>query len=191
MKRFFDVIVSLSLLPFLLVLYLMLSIIIKFESKGAVIFKQKRIGKDRVPFYIYKFRSMTVTESGDEFKQVIKDDPRVTTIGDFLRKTSLDETPQLINVLKGDMSLIGPRPFGVLHDNKFRALIINWDIRYNVLPGVTGMAQVEGNRGGESEEDFKCRSLLDNKYVEMQSMKVDLVIFIRTLFMFFTDKRSL
>ncbi len=146
-KRLMDLCLSsvglLLLLPFLVVV----SILVKLSSPGPVIFKQRRYGLDGREIYIYKFRTMTVTEDGAQIRQATRNDQRVTAVGRVLRRFSIDELPQLINVIKGNMSLVGPRPHAVAHNEEYRKLIKGYMVRHKVLPGITGLAQINGCRG--------------------------------------------
>jgi putative colanic acid biosynthesis UDP-glucose lipid carrier transferase len=146
-----------------------------------VIFKQRRYGLDGEDILVYKFRSMYVTEDGQGVKQATKDDSRITAVGKFLRKTSLDELPQLINVLQGTMSLVGPRPHAVAHNEMYRRLIKGYMLRHKVLPGITGLAQINGCRGETSELDqMQARVNYDLDYLRQWSPTLDLRILIRT-----------
>ena len=156
-------------------------IIIKLNSNGPVLFKQKRSGIDNKEFICYKFRSMTVNRDSDS-KQATMNDTRVTRIGKFLRKTSLDEFPQFINVLIGDMSIVGPRPHMVRHTNEYSALIQKYMVRQLVKPGITGAAQVRGFRGEtKSLHDMEGRIRLDVWYIENWSFWLDINIIFKTI----------
>lgn len=151
-KRAFDIIFSLSVIIFLMSwLYPLIAILIKLQSKGPVLFKQQRSGRNDEPFWCYKFRSMKVNNDSDK-KQATKDDNRITPIGKFLRKSSLDELPQFFNVLLGNMSVVGPRPHMLSHTEEYRAIINQFMVRHFLKPGITGWAQVNGFRG-ETKED--------------------------------------
>ncbi len=154
----------------------------KLDSRGPVFFKQTRLGHRGVPFAIYKFRSMTVTENGPEVKQAEANDRRVTRLGRWLRKTSIDELPQLINVVRGEMSLVGPRPHAVAHDDYYTTLIENYDIRQHVKPGITGWAQVNGLRGETSSPELMRRRVeADIWYAKNASILLDLRILLLTV----------
>ena len=173
-KRLVDILFSISILLIFLPIWLLVAIIIKLTSKGPVFFLQDRPGKDRSIFKIYKFRTMKPgSEKMIKGKEVFSDDDRVTTIGKFLRRTKIDEIPQILNILKGDMSLIGPRPERV-------ASLIDYDNeiskRLNIRPGITGLAQVSGN----IYLDLKDRYRYDVYYVENYSFILDIKIIIRT-----------
>ncbi|WP_342330996.1 undecaprenyl-phosphate glucose phosphotransferase [Pedobacter sp. FW305-3-2-15-E-R2A2] len=151
-KRAFDVVFSLGVIIFLMSwLYPLIAILIKLQSKGPVLFKQQRSGRNDEPFWCYKFRSMKVNNDSDK-KQATKDDNRITPIGKFLRKSSLDELPQFFNVLLGNMSVVGPRPHMLSHTEEYRAIINQFMVRHFLKPGITGWAQVNGFRG-ETKED--------------------------------------
>ncbi|RQO75479.1 undecaprenyl-phosphate glucose phosphotransferase [Pedobacter sp. KBW06] len=151
-KRAFDIIFSLGVIIFLMSwLYPLIAILIKLQSKGPVLFKQQRSGRNDEPFWCYKFRSMRVNNDSDK-KQATKDDNRITPIGKFLRKSSLDELPQFFNVLLGNMSVVGPRPHMLSHTEEYRAIINQFMVRHFLKPGITGWAQVNGFRG-ETKED--------------------------------------
>jgi putative colanic acid biosynthesis UDP-glucose lipid carrier transferase len=142
-----------------------------------VIFKQRRYGLDGHEFIVYKFRTMTVTEDGTSIAQATRDDQRVTPIGGFLRRHSLDELPQLINVLQGRMSLVGPRPHAIAHNEEYRKVISGYMIRHKVLPGITGLAQISGCRGETVRlEEMQARVQLDLEYLRRWSPILDLKI---------------
>ena len=146
-KRMSDlVLASLILLP-ILPFMAAIAVGVKWSSPGPVLFKQRRYGLDGREIVIYKFRTMTVLEDGGEIRQAVRDDPRVTPFGAFLRRYSLDELPQIINVLQGRMSVVGPRPHAVAHNEMYRKLIKGYMVRHKVRPGITGWAQVNGLRG--------------------------------------------
>ena len=168
-----------------------ISAAIKLTSPGSVIFKQRRYGLDGHEIIVYKFRSMRVSEDSDIVKQATKDDDRVTKIGAFLRRTSLDELPQFINVLQGRMSVVGPRPHAVAHNEEYRQLIKGYMIRHKVNPGITGLAQVMGYRGETATVDaMKKRVEYDLEYLRKWSLSLDLRILFRTLRVAFTDEKA-
>jgi len=180
-KRVFDVVVSASALIFLLPFLLLIALIVKFESRGPAIFKQERGGFRGKTFRIWKFRTMTVMENRGVLQARAKD-VRFTRLGGFLRRSSLDELPQLVNVLLGDMSIIGPRPHALEHDVLFEKVDARYPIRFNARPGVTGLAQVNGSRGPtETEEKIQLRTGFDIEYVQAWSWRRDIEIFLRTI----------
>jgi undecaprenyl-phosphate galactose phosphotransferase/putative colanic acid biosynthesis UDP-glucose lipid carrier transferase len=156
---------------------------IKLESNGPVIFRQRRHGFNGQPFLIYKFRTMKVLEDGGTVVQATKKDPRVTRVGRLLRHTSIDELPQLVNVLRGDMSIVGPRPHALVHDYEYGKLIANYAFRHHVKPGITGWAQVQGSRGGTPRlELMEYRIALDLWYINNWSLGLDIQIVFKTFF---------
>ena len=180
-KRFFDVIFALLVIVFLLSWVVpLLAFLIKMESKGPVFFKQGRPGLDEKEFYCYKFRSMKL--NGTTEKEASKNDPRVTKIGKFMRKTSMDELPQFINVLFGEMSVVGPRPHLWSQNKSYGNKIKKYMVRHYVKPGITGLAQVKGFRGEiESDEDMINRIKLDVFYIDNWSLILDLKIIVQTI----------
>jgi Undecaprenyl-phosphate glucose phosphotransferase len=182
-KRCIDVVVSFLALVFFLPIMVLTAISIKFDSPGPVIFRQSRKGFNGRQFVIYKFRTMTVEENGPVVSQATRDDPRVTAIGRLLRSASIDELPQLFNVLKGDMSLIGPRPHALAHDDYFQNLLSDYAFRHHVKPGITGWAQCNGARGATpSIEHISERVKLDLWYINNWSLWLDIQILIKTCF---------
>jgi putative colanic acid biosynthesis UDP-glucose lipid carrier transferase len=154
---------------------------VKLSSPGPVLFKQRRYGLDGKRIVVYKFRSMTVAEDGDVVRQATRNDSRVTRFGAFLRRTSLDELPQFINVLQGRMSIVGPRPHAVAHNETYRKLIRGYMIRHKVKPGITGLAQVNGLRGEtDTVEKMKARIDYDLAYLRNWSLALDLRIILKT-----------
>ncbi|ACK52426.1 exopolysaccharide biosynthesis polyprenyl glycosylphosphotransferase [Methylocella silvestris BL2] len=182
-KRTLDIVCSSIGIVLLSPLFVMIAVLIKLDSKGPVIFKQRRNGFNARQFQIYKFRSMTVQEDGDKIVQARRNDRRVTRVGQFLRQSSMDELPQLFNVLKGDMSLVGPRPHALAHDNEYKVLIAKYAFRHHVKPGITGWAQCNGLRGetGQLEQMIE-RVKLDLWYVNHWSIALDINILLRTCF---------
>lgn len=165
---------------------LAVAIAIKFDSPGPVFFRQKRLGWNGKPFRIWKFRSMVVHQPEDNvIKQATKNDPRVTRIGAFIRRTSLDELPQLFNVMMGEMSLVGPRPHAVQHDQQYSRRIDDYFARHNIKPGITGLAQVRGLRGETKDiKRMMQRVESDIEYINNWSLWLDLSILLRTFFVF-------
>ena len=175
LKRTLDVVGALTGLILLLPLLAIVSVAIKLDSKGPVLFRQVRIGFSGRAFRIYKFRTMTVTEDGDVIPQARRNDARVTRIGRLLRRTSIDELPQLLNVLKGEMSLVGPRPHALAHDNQYTRLIANYSFRHHMKPGITGWAQVCGFRGATPTVDLMEQRLeRDLWYINNWSIWLDI-----------------
>lgn len=180
-KRGFDIVlaglVTIAILPLLL----LAAVAVKLDSRGPVLFRQQRTGFDGQKFNIYKFRTMTVMEDGPVVVQAARGDRRVTRVGAFLRRTSIDELPQLLNVIKGDMSLIGPRPHALAHDDHYGRLIATYAFRHHVKPGMSGWAQVHGQRGETARvEDMRKRVDLDLWYINNWSLTLDLKIILRT-----------
>ncbi len=173
-------------------LMLLIAIAIKLDSKGPVLFRQRRYGFNNNPFDVYKFRSMRVEAGADESApQATRGDPRVTRVGAFLRRTSLDELPQLFNVLKGDMSIVGPRPHAVAHNEKYARVIDEYMCRHRVKPGITGWAQINGWRGEtETPEKMSMRVQYDLYYIENWSLLFDLRILFMTAFVGFTHRNA-
>jgi len=159
---------------------------VRLSSPGPILFRQRRYGLDGQEIIVYKFRSMTVTEDGPVVRQATKNDARVTPFGAFLRRTSLDELPQFINVLQGRMSIVGPRPHAVAHNEMYRKLVKSYMIRHKVKPGITGWAQVNGLRGEtDTVEKMKARIEYDLDYLRHWSLRLDLSIIWRTIFVVF------
>jgi putative colanic acid biosysnthesis UDP-glucose lipid carrier transferase len=181
-KRTIDIFLACTASVMLLPLLALVAIAIKLDTPGPVIFRQTRHGLNGKPFQIRKFRTMTVLEDGDSIKQAKRFDKRVTRLGSWLRRTSIDELPQLINVLKGEMSIVGPRPHAAAHDNHFNEVIANYTFRQRVKPGITGYAQVNGSRGETpTVEAMQRRVALDLWYIDNWSFQLDLTIMFRTM----------
>lgn len=181
-KRVFDITVGLVALFLLAPILLVVALLIKMDSKGPVFFRQWRVGYKGEQFRIWKFRTMTVMEDGESVLQAEVHDPRVTWVGHYLRRTNIDELPQLLNVLKGDMSLVGPRPHAIAHDIKFASYDSRYSFRHKVKPGITGWAQVNGFRGPipDASALFK-RVDYDLFYVENRTLSFDLYILLSTV----------
>jgi putative colanic acid biosysnthesis UDP-glucose lipid carrier transferase len=180
-KRAFDLALAAIVLLLFWPVFLAVTLAIKLSSPGPVIFKQRRYGLNGEEIEIYKFRSMTVCEDGAVVTQASKHDCRVTRIGWFLRRTSIDELPQVFNVLEGKMSFVGPRPHAVAHNEEYRKLISGYMIRHKVRPGITGWAQVHGMRGETSTvEKMQQRVRYDIEYLKNWSFGLDLRIILRT-----------
>ena len=181
-KRGFDVVVSLCALVVLSPVLVVAALLIKLDSPGPVIFRQTRWGFDDREFKIWKFRTMTVMEDGDRIFQAQRDDKRVTGVGRVLRRTSIDELPQLINVLRGEMSIVGPRPHAVAHDMEYGALIAEYALRRHVKPGLTGLAQVHGLRGEtKTRKHMEMRVQKDLWYISNWSFWLDIRIVFQTV----------
>jgi putative colanic acid biosynthesis UDP-glucose lipid carrier transferase len=163
-------------------LFLMTAIAIKLDSPGPVIFRQRRSGFNGRQFQIMKFRTMSVLEDGETVVQAKPNDGRVTRVGNWLRRTSIDELPQLFNVLQGNMSIIGPRPHALAHDSEFSNLVANYAYRHHVKPGITGWAQVNGHRGQTNTvADIEKRLELDLWYIDNWSFALDFKIAVMTV----------
>jgi putative colanic acid biosynthesis UDP-glucose lipid carrier transferase len=190
-KRLTDICFSASILLMTLPLFLLIGVLVKATSPGPIIFKQRRYGLDGQEIAIYKFRSMRVTEDGEKIQQATKADSRITPIGRLLRRSSLDELPQLINVLQGRMSLVGPRPHAVAHNEEYRKLIKGYMVRHKVLPGITGLAQVNGCRGEtEKLEDMEARVNYDLDYLRFWTPMLDIKILLLTVVRVFRDDKA-
>ncbi len=181
LKRAMDVTASAAALVVLSPLLLLCAGLIKLDSRGPIVFRQRRAGFDNREFVIFKFRTMTVTEDNGPIVQAQRDDNRVTRIGKVLRRTSIDELPQLINVLRGEMSLVGPRPHALAHDDEYKACIDNYALRHHVKPGLTGAAQVAGLRGETQRLALMERRVeRDLWYINNWSVALDLKILAQT-----------
>ncbi|HUP97858.1 MAG TPA: undecaprenyl-phosphate glucose phosphotransferase [Usitatibacter sp.] len=185
-KRVSDMILASLILVLISPLLVAIAAGVKLSSPGPVLFRQRRYGLDGQEILVYKFRSMTVTEDGAVIRQATKNDSRVTPFGAFLRRTSLDELPQFINVLQGRMSIVGPRPHAIAHNEMYRKLIKAYMIRHKVKPGITGWAQVNGLRGEtDTVEKMKARVEYDLDYLRNWSLRLDLSIIWKTVFVVF------
>jgi putative colanic acid biosynthesis UDP-glucose lipid carrier transferase len=181
-KRASDIALALTIQIMLLPIMLAIAVAVKLSSPGPVIFRQRRYGLYGEQIYVYKFRSMTVTEDGGNVVQAKKNDQRITKVGAFLRKTSLDELPQFINVLQGRMSIVGPRPHAVAHNEQYRKLIKGYMLRHKAKPGITGWAQVNGFRGEtETLDKMEARIRYDLDYLRNWSLWLDLYIVVKTI----------
>ncbi|MGV3345107.1 undecaprenyl-phosphate glucose phosphotransferase [Enterobacteriaceae bacterium LUAb1] len=191
LKRIEDIIISSLILLLISPALITIALLVKLTSPGPVIFRQVRYGMDGKPIIVWKFRSMKVMENGDKIVQATRYDSRVTPIGRFLRSTSLDELPQFINVLKGDMSIVGPRPHAVAHNEQYRALIRGYMLRHKVKPGITGWAQINGWRGEtDTLEKMEKRVEYDLQYIRDWSISFDLHIIFLTIIKGFTSKTA-
>jgi putative colanic acid biosynthesis UDP-glucose lipid carrier transferase len=165
----------------LMPVFLICAVLVKRSSSGPVFFKQLRYGLDGKQIWVWKFRTMRNCDNGSQVKQATKDDPRITRIGAILRKTSLDELPQLFNVIDGSMSLVGPRPHANAHNEHYRKLIRGYMLRHKVKPGITGLAQVKGFRGEtETLDKMQKRIEFDHKYIQHWSLWMDVKILLQT-----------
>ena len=190
-KRLEDILVSSAILSMIALPMLLIAAAIKLTSVGPVLFRQTRYGLDGRPIMVWKFRSMSVQENGHEVQQASRNDPRVTRLGAFLRRTSLDELPQFFNVLRGDMSIVGPRPHAVAHNELYRTQVSCYMLRHKVKPGITGWAQVNGWRGETNTLDkMQKRIEFDLEYIEHWSIWLDLKIILLTLFKGFINKNA-
>jgi exopolysaccharide biosynthesis polyprenyl glycosylphosphotransferase len=190
-KRVLDLTVAATLLVLLAPLMAVIALLIRLDSRGPIFFRQNRTGLRGRPFAIMKFRSMAVLENGETIVQATKDDERTTHVGRILRKTSLDELPQLFNVLMGEMSLVGPRPHAIAHDRLYSTLIENYQLRQLVKPGITGWAQVNGLRGETPAiEDMRDRVTLDIWYARRANLALDFKILLRTPFEVFRQRNA-
>jgi len=190
-KRLTDIAFSAGILLMTLPVLVIVAVSVKLSSPGPIIFKQRRYGLDGREIQVYKFRTMRVTEDGTKIRQASKTDSRVTRIGSILRRSSLDELPQLINVLQGRMSLVGPRPHAVAHNEEYRKLIKGYMVRHKVLPGITGLAQVNGCRGETAQlEDMQARVNYDLDYLRYWTPMLDIKILFLTIFKVFRDEKA-
>jgi Undecaprenyl-phosphate glucose phosphotransferase len=182
-KRLFDIVVSVAALVLLSPLLALVAALIRLDSNGPALFTQRRYGFNQEAFRIFKFRSMTTMEDGRDIAQAKVRDPRITRIGRFIRRYNVDELPQLINVLRGDMSLVGPRPHALVHDQLFERKIALYARRHNVKPGITGWAQVNGLRGEiDGPEKIRQRVEHDLYYIDNWSLLFDVWIIFLTVF---------
>ena len=190
-KRAFDLIMSFGALLFFLPLLLTIGMLVRLESRGPALFRQRRTGLNGVIFTVFKFRTMTVAEDGDTVRQATRGDARITALGAVLRKFSLDELPQLLNILRGDMSLIGPRPHAVAHDESWSKLSPEYARRFRAKPGLTGYAAVSGYRGEVTDpQAILDRVTADNIYIDTWSFGLDVQIVWRTIPLIFADTRA-
>jgi putative colanic acid biosynthesis UDP-glucose lipid carrier transferase len=180
-KRLLDLMIALPVLFLIAPLLIAVILLIKLDSRGPVLFRQKRLGLNGRQFGIFKFRTMHVVEDGEAVVQATPGDTRITRIGSFLRASSIDELPQLLNVIAGDMSLVGPRPHAIAHDLHYAMLIPEYAQRQTVKPGITGWAQVNGYRGGTPTLDLMQRRVdFDLWYADHGSILLDFLILVRT-----------
>ena len=190
-KRASDIVLAAAILVIISPLLLAIAIGVKLSSPGPTIFRQRRNGLDGEEIVVYKFRSMRAQDDGEVVLQATKDDPRITPFGAFIRRTSLDELPQFVNVLQGRMSVVGPRPHAVAHNEQYRQLIKAYMVRHKVKPGITGWAQVNGHRGEtETIEKMQARVEYDLEYLRNWSLGLDLQIIARTIKVVFFDRNA-
>lgn len=191
LKRTSDVVLSLLILLAIFPVMLVIALMVKLDSPGPAIFRQRRYGLDGDEIVVYKFRSMAVTEDGSVIQQAKKNDLRLTRLGAFLRRTSLDELPQFLNVLQGRMSIVGPRPHAVAHNELYRKVIKGYMVRHKVRPGITGWAQVNGQRGEtDTLEKMQARIDFDLDYLRNWSLQLDFFIIFRTIRLIFNDSSA-
>lgn len=190
-KRAFDILFAgVALLAFLPLL-LVIGVAIWMESDGPILFRQQRTGLHGRPFRIFKFRTMRVTEDGPAVRQARRGDARVTPLGALLRQLSLDELPQLLNVLRGEMSIVGPRPHALAHDMVWSSRVPGYGARFRARPGLTGAAQVKGYRGEVANDDgLWARIAADNAYIDNWSLRADIGLVIRTAPLLFGDAKA-
>jgi putative colanic acid biosynthesis UDP-glucose lipid carrier transferase len=190
-KRVSDVVLSAAILVLTAPVLLAIALAVKLSSPGPAIFKQRRNGLGGEEIVVYKFRSMTTGDDGNAVRQAQRQDPRVTRLGAFLRKTSLDELPQFVNVLQGRMSIVGPRPHAVAHNEQYRQLIKAYMVRHKVKPGITGWAQIHGHRGETDTVDkMQARVEYDLEYLRNWSLALDFQIVARTIKLVFFDRNA-
>ena len=180
MKRGMDLVAAVFLLLLLAPALVCVALAVRLDSPGPALFRQMRTGLGGRPFKVFKFRSMVVC-AADDTSPASVDDPRVTRLGALLRRSSIDELPQLLNVLRGEMSLVGPRPHAVDHDEKFAQEIDDYDLRFSARPGITGLAQINGSRGGGDVFEMRRRLVLDRRYIESWSIWSDIRILALTI----------
>lgn len=190
-KRLLDIIFSSLILLLISPVLFSIAVLIKLTSSGPVLFKQQRNGRNGEIIEVWKFRSMRVCENGPEIKQAGKNDPRITAFGGFLRRTSLDELPQFINVLQGSMSIVGPRPHAIAHNQYYQTKIPDYCLRHQVKPGITGWAQINGWRGEtDTLEKMAMRIQFDLEYINHWNIWVDCKIIFLTLWHGFVHKNA-
>jgi len=188
-KKVFDLIFSLIIILALLPIFIVIALMIKLESPGPIIYSQWRVGINGKKFLIYKFRSMYSCETDSEVTSVSRNDPRVTNVGKFIRRYSIDEIPQFYNVLIGDMSIVGPRPHAIIQDKLYSEEIKIYSQRKVIKPGITGLAQVNGYRGEISSlNQMENRVLKDIDYIKRNNLVLDTLIILRTISHFFKNK---
>ncbi len=190
-KRISDLVLAVLIVMLISPLLIIIALGVRMTSPGPAIFRQRRNGLDGEEIIVYKFRSMRTQDDGAVVQQATKDDPRITPLGAFLRRTSLDELPQFINVLQGRMSIVGPRPHAVAHNEMYRQLIKAYMVRHKVKPGITGWAQIHGHRGEtDTIEKMQARVEYDLEYLRNWSLGLDLQIIARTIKLVFFDRNA-
>jgi undecaprenyl-phosphate galactose phosphotransferase/putative colanic acid biosynthesis UDP-glucose lipid carrier transferase len=191
LKRCSDIVIALGALIVLWPIFLLAAIAIKLESGGPVFFQQRRCGFNNREFTILKFRTMYTCEDGEAVRQVTRNDPRVSKVGGFLRRTSIDELPQLLNVLRGEMAIVGPRPHAIAHDKAWAHVVEFYALRHHIKPGITGLAQVNGCRGEtETKAKISDRVRYDLQYIDSWSFWHDIQIIFKTLVVFAFQKSA-
>ena len=191
LKRCFDILVASIGILVTLIPMMFIALAVKLTSRGPILFRQKRYGLDGREINVWKFRSMTTTENGEQVVQATKNDARVTKVGGFLRRSSLDELPQLFNVLFGQMSLVGPRPHANAHNEFYRKQIEGYMLRHKVKPGITGLAQVNGCRGEtDTLEKMEDRIFFDHQYIREWTIWLDFNIIFRTFGVVFKQQNA-
>jgi putative colanic acid biosynthesis UDP-glucose lipid carrier transferase len=191
LKRVSDIVLASIILVLITPVLIAVAIGVKLSSPGPIIFKQRRNGLAGEEIIVYKFRSMRAEDDGNVVLQATRDDPRITRFGALIRRSSLDELPQFINVLQGRMSIVGPRPHAVAHNEEYRRLIKAYMVRHKVKPGITGWAQVNGLRGEtESIEKMQARVEYDLEYLRNWSLVFDLQIIAKTVRLVFFDRKA-
>ena len=190
-KRLSDILLASVIMILILPLLILVGLGVKLTSPGPMLFKQRRNGLDGGEIVVYKFRSMTAQEDGWDVRQAKRGDPRITPFGRFIRRTSLDELPQFFNVLQGRMSIVGPRPHAVAHNEQYRQIIKAYMVRHKVRPGITGWAQVNGHRGEtETVEKMQARVEYDLEYLRNWTLRLDLQIIVRTIRLLIFDRHA-
>jgi putative colanic acid biosynthesis UDP-glucose lipid carrier transferase len=190
-KRASDVVLASLMLLFALPFMLIIAAAIKLTTPGSVIFRQRRYGLDGQEIVVYKFRTMMTSDDGSSVRQASRDDERTTSVGRFLRRYSLDELPQLVNVLQGSMSVVGPRPLAVAHNEQYRKLIRGYMVRHKIAPGITGLAQVNCRPGSAANlDEMRERLAYDLEYLGRWSLLLDFKILLRTLTIWFRDEKA-
>lgn len=190
-KRILDIVVASTALLVLSPIFALAALLVKLDTPGPVLFHQHRNGFNKRNFQILKFRTMHTMEDGENINQASRHDPRVTRVGAFLRRSSIDELPQLINVLRGEMSIVGPRPHALSHNAAWAEMVEDYALRHHIKPGITGLAQVNGFRGRcDTCESIKVRVHYDLEYINHWSIWLDLEIIVRTMFVFFFQRTA-